>query len=244
MKSERRHELQYNELSQRLRALLAWAKKNANYLSWAMLLVAVAVAISFFLVNSHRNKLAARVSEFDRAKVEVDPEVRMNNLTKVANEEGGDRMITAEATLAVANEWANRVNLGQGKASKEQIEEYNKNAATYYQRVVDNFSKEFPAIATGAHIGLAKVAENRRDFDQAAAQYLKAKAICPKGSGLTYDIEAGAKNIATIRLPVEFATTAPAKPVTTAPASKPASKPATTRSATQPESAPATKPVK
>jgi hypothetical protein len=239
MKSERRHELQYNELSHQITSLVAWAKRNGNYLAWGALLIAAVAAIGSVMWNSHRGKLVARENEYNMAMKNADPEVRLSSLTKISQEEG-DKLITVEATLAVADEWANRVVSGQGKASAEQIAEYNKSAAACYQLVIDNFQKDFPAMATKAHIGLAKLAENRRDFVQAAAQYQQAKATCPQGNPLMIDIKAGTDNIETIRLAgaVQFATTAPAKPVTTAPASGPASKPAL------PATTPATKPAK
>jgi hypothetical protein len=237
MKSERRHELQYNMLDQKLSALLAWTKKNANHISWGVLLIVAVVAIGVLWHNSSQNKLSARGNEYDQAVKNTDPDMRLNSLIKISQEEG-DRLITVEATQQVGDEYSKRITAGQGKASVDDLKKLNDSAAGYYQRVIDNF-KDYPAFESKAHYGMAKLAENRRDFDQAAKEYQLARSACPQGSPLMEDITSGSNNLPTLRLQtVKFATTAPAKPVTTEPASGPATKPATF-----PASAPATVPA-
>ncbi len=56
MKSQRRHELQYNILDQKLTDLLAWLKKYSTYIAWGVTLVVVAVAITFMGAQFQREE--------------------------------------------------------------------------------------------------------------------------------------------------------------------------------------------
>ena len=244
MKSQRRHELHYNELGQSLANLLEWAKKYSNYLAWGALLAAVVVLVAV-LVNRSRNKtLMERQNDYDRAITASDPEVRLTSLAKIADEPG-DEFITIQATERVADEYANRIISGQGKASPDKLKEFAYQAKQYYQRLIDK-AKEYPAMAAEGHFGLAKLAENDGNFEGADAEYREARKVSPPNYPILAFADEAIKKLALLRQNVNFATTAPA--------TQPASAPAATRPATAPAGktpatgatapSPATKPAK
>ncbi len=236
MKSQRRHELHYNELGQTLANLLEWAKKYGNYLAWGALLASVVVLVAVFVNRSRDKALQERQNDFDRAVANQDPDVRLNGLAKIADEDG-DKFITARATELVADEYASRIISGQGKASTEKLQEFSDRAKQYYQRLIDNFN-EYPALAAEGHFGLAKLAENRGDFDTASVEYLAAKKASPPDYPIWFRADEGLRELDKLRQKVSFATTAPATqpasaPAATRPATSPAEKPPA-RGATQP----------
>ena len=81
-------------------------------------------------------------------------------------------------------------------------------------------------MAAQAHFGLAKLAENRGDFDTAGKEFLAAKNASPSNYPILGAADQGINEIATLRQKVNFATTAPA--------TQPASAPAATHPATVP----------
>lgn len=227
MKSERRHELQYNELGQQLTGLMAWVKKNSTFIAWGALLAAVVVLVVVFLHRSNEKKFVERQNDFDHAITAVDPDVRLNGLIKIADEEG-DKFITARATQLVADEYSSKIISGQGKATPEELKQFNAKAKDYYQRLVEKF-KEFPSMVAQAHFGLAKLAENAGDFDTARAEFKAVKESSPAGYPILASAEQGLKEVDTLRQEVKFATTAPATqpssaPAATGPAAAPAPK--------------------
>ena len=240
MKSERRHELHYNELGQQLSSLLAWVKKYSNYLAWGALLAAVVVLVVVYMNRAGEKKMLERQNDFDHAVTSPDPDVRLNGLVKIADGEG-DKFLTAQATQLVAEEYSSRIISGQGRASKDELKKFNDQATLYYQRLIDNF-KEYPAMVAQGHFGLGKLAENRGDFDAAGAEFLAAKKSSPPDYPILLSADEAIKEVATLRQPVKFATTAPA----TQPASAPAATgPAGKNSATGAASpSPITKPAK
>jgi tetratricopeptide (TPR) repeat protein len=236
MKSERRHELHYNELGQYLTNLLAWVKKYANYLAWGALLVAVVVLVVVYMNRSAETKFSERQNDFEHAVAAADPDVRLNGLLKIAQGEG-DKFLTAQATQLVAIEYSNRIISGQGKASKDELKKFSDQATQNYQRLIDSF-KEYPAMVAQGHFGLGKLAENRGDFETAGAEFLAAKKSSPQDYPILLSADESIKELATLRQPVKFATTAPATQPASA-ATKPAEKvPATGATA------PAEKPAK
>jgi hypothetical protein len=229
MKSQRRHELQYNELGQSLTNLIAWVKKYSNFLAWGLLLAAVVVLVVVFLNRSGEKKLAERQNDFDHAVTASDPDVRLNGLMKIADEQG-DKFLTARATQLVADEYSSKIIAGQGKASPEELKQFAAKAKDYYRKLIKDFT-EYPSMVAQAHFGLAKLAENESDFDAAAAEFLAAKKSSPPDYPVLASAEEGLKEIATLRQEVKFATTAPATqpssaPAATRPAAAPAEKPA------------------
>ena len=138
MKSQRRHELQYNILDQKLTDLLAWLKKYSTYIAWGVTLVVVAVAITFIVRNSSEKKRLAGQGDYDQALRISDDDARLAALRKIADEEG-DPFITAQATEKVAEEYARRINASEGRSSNEDLLKLNDLAKEYYQRVASNF---------------------------------------------------------------------------------------------------------
>jgi len=237
MKSQRRHELQYNELGQSLTNLIAWVKKYSNFLAWGALLAAVVVLVVVFLNRSNEKKLAERQNDFDHAVTASDPDVRLNGLIKIADEQG-DKFLTARATQLVADEYSSKIISGQGKATPEELKQFSAKAKDYYHGVINNF-QEYPSMVAQAHFGLAKLAENAGDFDTASVEFRAAKDVSPAGYPILAAADEGLKGLATLRQEVKFATTAPATQPSTAPApTRPASAPAEKHPA-----AGATKPV-
>jgi hypothetical protein len=244
MKSERRHELQHNVLDQKLSDVLDVLKKYGNYLAWGVLLVAVVVLLVVWVRQSRAKEQAALQIKFDTAMTELqkEPDARLNQLTELTNQDR-DKFIAVQASLAVADEYADRIAAGTGRIADKDLKDYAVKAGEYYSRVVNAYA-DFPAQVAKAHIGLAKLAENAGDFDQAGKEYSLATKACPAQNPIVLLANEGLQRLATLKQPVKMATTAPA----TQPASAPASRAAATTppGATAPakSAAPAGKPAK
>lgn len=265
MKSQRRHDLKQSALGTELVHIRDFLKRRGNLLAWIALAIALVILVVVYVRGRERGRVETVRHQWDQYQVQArNPEARIEDLIgalKPLAEQDVDRRIAAQATLQMGDHHLLRAVLGQtsgpeqqevGKPlSKSEQKELADKAAEQYRRALQDFS-DMPVFAARAHVGLAKLAETRGEFDQAAKHYQSA--IDLKAPAVSQVAKEGLDRLAEIKSPVQMASKAPAPklPVpqtlpsdepTTKPATAPATRsaPAATGPATAP--APATKPA-
>lgn len=236
MKTERRHELGHNELAQKLKDLVAGIKRYGNYITLGIFLIALIVLIIVYATNRAANNRAKVQNSFEQAMQAEKPDDKMAQLKEVAAQDT-DKRVAAMANIAMGNEYLSRYITSFGKGSDADRKEYLTKANDCYQKVVANYFN-FADQAAQAHFGLARLAEDRGDYDAAKAEYAKAMSTAPADDPIIKIAEIAKNHVAEIKNPVKMATTAPATQPTTGPAASPVLTPTSTPAVT-PASTPA-----
>jgi tetratricopeptide (TPR) repeat protein len=171
MKSERRHELQQNELDQELHELLRWFRRNASRVIWgAILVIGVAVAVILWFHNQ-RQAAAALQENFSQAMVFPNPQASPDEQLRKLNAltEADDGRIAAAAILRIGN-----IHLMRASSSTMAMQAVKdgEDAVLHFNRVIKDYAR-FPKLVGGAYYGLGKEAEGREDWSQAREYYEK-----------------------------------------------------------------------
>ena len=229
MKAKRRHELQHNVLDAELGKVLGFFKRHGSRLVTGVLVVLAVVLVAMRLRSCSREKSLALQQRYDdlvlRADPEMQPDDRLARLKELAGQDD-DRRIAAMACVAVAETYAARAILSPSAAERAA---FVSDAEEYCRKTVEQFADQ-PLCVAKARIGLAKLAEGRRDFAAAREQYTAVKAMTDLAGTPVLDLaEVSLAELVRLEAPVRMATT------TSAPASGPATGPAT---ATAPASSP------
>jgi hypothetical protein len=226
MKTERRHELQHNSLDTELVKIVDYLKKNAKGISLTILTVIAAITLGYVIIRNQAAKVSIPRQEFDQLKMldTSTPDGRLKFLAvfeKLAAQTGNDRF----AALACVE--AGDLCVMQQVAGDFVSGSLNK-AQNYYQRVVDEFSGDSEALGR-AYLGLARLAEGKRDFASAREHYQQIVALGDKTSLLVKNAATMALDtLSDIEKPVRLATSRPAPVITRSliPTSQPTSQPA------------------
>lgn len=211
MKAERRHELQENELGHELQSLLTFFKNHGNKIGWVLLVIALIGLVWSFVGRRSQEKAADLQASFDKAIYDpsLTPEQQIDMLNALVVQ-GQDRQKAAAACLKMGEIYATRLLQTSRDADPTAWDKLAEEASNRYQKVLNEFGKETVMVAQ-ARIGLAKIAENRRDFATARQQYeTVAKDAALAGFPVQMLAEAYLQSLAELETPVPMATTAPA----------------------------------
>ena len=255
MKSQRRHDLKQSALGNELVLIRDFLKRRGNLLAWIALAVALVILVVVYVRGREQGRLTSVRVQWEHYKTqEQNPEARFEDLLvalKPLAEQDVDRRIAVQATLRMGDHYLLRSILGQTAGpeqqevgrplSRSEQKELADKAAEQYRQALQDFS-DMPVFAARAHVGLAKLAETRGEFDQAAKHYQSA--IDLKAPAVSQVAQEGLARLVELKSPVRMATTAPAPklPVPqTLPSAEPATRPATqpAPAATRPAAAPA-----
>jgi len=217
MKAKRRHELHQNALDAELHKIINFFKRYGTWIGWGALIVALVVLIVVYLAGQReqrdfqlRQDLNAALSE----NPDVTPEDRLARLDALAAQTDS-KPIAVEALMAMGDTCAGEASLAEAGTKRDS---YIDRASEAYSRVVAEFAEE-PVFVAKAHVGLAKLAETRRDFQTARAEYNAALAI-PAVQGLPVQTVARQSlgQLSSLERPVPMATTLPTQPAEDVPA--------------------------
>ncbi len=246
MKSQRRHDLKQSALGTELVHIRDFLKKRGNLLAWIALAVALVILVVVYVRGRQQGRLNdVRIQWEHYQAQEQSPEARFEDLVaslKPLTQQDVDPRIAAQATLRLADHLLIRSVMGQSSGaeqtevgkplSQSEQKELADQAAAYYRQTLQNFS-DMPMFVARAHMGLAKLAVDRGEFDEAAKQYQAAIDLnAPAVSQVAKD---NLDRLERIKAPVKMAASAPA-PKLPVPETLPAPQ-------TLPASAPATKPA-
>lgn len=242
MKSSRRHELQQNALRNEMLKTWDLIRAKGNYIAWGALVAAVIIFAVFYFVTEGRKKAARTQADFAKA-VAMAPgsDERLDSL-KILADKDSPEWLAAGANVEVGNEYAFRLALNWPKSTEAERKQQAENARTYYQRVMDKFSKQDIAVAK-AQLGLGKLDETFGDYTSAKKHYqdlLQMESL--KGNPILAVAEGDYSNIAQLFTgKILIATTAPAEEPTSQPTT--ASAPAPSETTTAPAATPAATPT-
>ncbi|MFP4141142.1 MAG: hypothetical protein ACOCZU_07905 [Planctomycetota bacterium] len=208
MKSERRHELQQNELDQELHEMVRWFRRNASRVIWIVILVIGLVIAGWYWVYNARQANAAIQGQFTQAVVFPSPELtqaeQIRNLQELS--EADNRSIAAAAILRMGN-----IYLLQTTTLPQPMEavQAGERAVLQFNRVIKDFA-QLPDMVAGAYYGLAKEAEGREDWTQAREYYEKV-ANMPQLSGnpVLLLAQGGLNDLAGLKEPVYLSDVTP-----------------------------------
>jgi hypothetical protein len=161
MKTERRHELQHNTLDSELSKLGRFLRKHGNQIFWgAFICVAVFLVVLYARGRILNRQITAR-REYERLLYqEMPPQQRIQELVEYA-ENTHDQRRAALALIAVGDTYLNML-LAGGSDAPLMLQR----AEETYSRVLRDFPDQ-QEVCAKAHLGLATVAVDRRDFETA-----------------------------------------------------------------------------
>ncbi len=175
MKSEHRHELSRNSAEELLKSASQFWKKYKS----RVVLVALAVALVFLGLAYHRrktrsdrmrviNKYKTACRNADEAQI-ADPASLIEDFKEVIELDEMPR-ITVEAMNRVAGLYLDEFNRARSSKRRDYVLD---RAKTYYDQAIARTvgKDEFNYLAAAARIGLARIAENRADFQKAKEEY-------------------------------------------------------------------------
>ena len=257
MKSRRRHELQHNVLDAELGRVIAFFKKRGAQIAWGVVIAALIVLVVVYVRGKRRQEREEVLANYNYAVRSLEApgagSDELLGLFKQLAEQDTNEPVAAMACVHVGDLYSLRMLLAGAGQSEAEDKSLAKKAATWYRQAIEDHPDELLAVAK-AHLGLAKLAESKRDFATARSEYQVAVEAAAKthkmpGRLVVNEAERAMDRLERISEPVAMATTSPAPPATkpaTQPATKPATQPATgpaTQPAIQPTTEPATQPA-
>ena len=239
MKSTRRHELQHNVLDAELAKTVEFFRKYGWKIFYAVVaVVVICLAIYWYVSNRSRQK-AQIEDQYTQLKTRQNegieqPDLLIGRFKELIGQQRAVR-IAAMACIDVADIYAMQMLRARDSTERDG---FAAQAQEYYRKAIADFPDQKLAAAK-AHIGLAKLAEGRREFQKAREAYQAVLAIPGlAGQPIKSIAEVGLKLLGKLQEPVAMATTAPAEEQ---PAGQPASRPAAAAAAAPSASRPADK---
>lgn len=211
MKSRRRHELQDNVLRKELGMAVEFFRKYSTYIVWGGVLAALVLLVATYSITKSRDRQRDIHARYERAMNDrtIKLDDRLKDLKALA-EQDTNRDIAALACLRVGDQSASLLVTAGSSTLKIERKGYRDQAEAYYRKAIAGFGDR-PVIVGRAHLGLALLAESRRDFDTAEAEYQVVLATPQlQGGPLADAATRGLETLDELRLPVAMATTAPA----------------------------------
>ncbi len=198
MDTQERHELKQNDLEEFLRNFKEWWSKNQNTVL-AVIAIAAICFMAFSLWTSH----SERVHEEAWSTLAMKSSPETHRQLALSHDNRTIRMLAAlrgaDGFLAEANEPAESIS-GTNEASQDTLNK----AEELYQLVIDE--AEFNEYRINALFGLAAVAENRHNWEQARNYYQQV--IETAGPGLSFfskQAESRMAMLTELATPVAFA---------------------------------------
>jgi len=207
MKAQRRHELRTNQLARSLETFPEKLARHANKIIFALLAIVLVVLLIRYRLNSadqrRQNARAAlaevqfTLTELRDAPPDAERQRRLQDqLGELDTIDSGDSDLPDVSAQALVARGDANLDLATGELMSPQVadaeqtpEDYLKAADDAYSTVLDKYSDQTLLAAT-ARFGSAAVAEDRKQWDEAAKQY---RAIADQ-SGLDDSIKQYAKS--------------------------------------------------
>lgn len=208
MKSEERHELKTNELQENLQQIIAFAREHGTRLLVGAVLVVAAVAAGFYW-----NYTRAQAVDQEWTQLQSILESGIGTEELPAGELERLAMEATQPQLA-AQAWATLGNHNIYKVLRAEDDAEATAAADAARRAYQEIISKYPSqlISAGsAHLGLAILAENDGDWEQAREHYTQITSNQQYAAWPIMELAVQRKNdLATWDEPVVFATSQPA----------------------------------
>lgn len=166
MKSQQRHEMQTNELADRLGKWLQNIKPYWHQIALGAVVVVVVAIVLVYFVNQRRARIAAGWSDYFQAFAMRDPQA----LSEVARlHSGNPAALWAEQA---AGDLMLAIGAGQMFSDREEAEQSLRSAEGHFLAVEQAAARQ-PMLLTRARYGLAQTYETLSDTDKARPYYEK-----------------------------------------------------------------------
>ena len=203
MKSRRRHELKQNVLGAELGKVIKFLKKRGSLIAWGILAASLITLIAVWSYKGAKATQRELLDEFDSlvsGGPGTNPQQWLQRMRALADQDKNQRL-----AVRASVEYADRC-AAQGLTDQ---------ADSYYRRVISDFSDQ-PTEVAKAHLGLGKLAESERRFDDAQVEYEAVRRMIELTDAhpLVIEAERCLDAMERLRRPVRMAATAPAEPTT------------------------------
>lgn len=220
MKTKRRQELRTNELIQQLMRMREYAARNWNWIAGIAVAVGLLIAVAVYWQYSRAQRRVDGLNAL--ANLREDPSVapteRLDKMEQIANEYP-DKQVVLTALEIIGESAMTQLLIGWTSDDASQRDKLMNRAERAFTRIVNEYPDRYEAVAR-AHLGLAAIAEDRGNKEEAAKQY---KAI------LNNTNLAAIKNYESIAATREKTLDERMQPVEILPSTRPAATQATTR---------------
>jgi len=173
MKAARRKNLKTNELIQSIQELVQTVRQYGGYIAVAAIALVLVVAIGFYWRYSQQQRLHQAWSDVLMAAQPsgVGPADRLQQLEQIAVDHEGEH-VGAVAELLLAGSLVDEGTYGSAAGDATQREELLTRAERAYRHVVERYDDDLVPLGA-ALMGLANLAEQQRDWQQAQSWYQK-----------------------------------------------------------------------
>jgi len=220
MKAKRRKDLRTNELIQTVQETWSAVRKYGSYIAAAAIAVVLVMGLGWYWRHGEAQHLEQGWSQLAAARLDsAGPEERIERLRSLVAEYG-DGSLAVAARQTLGDMLMGEALGGAGMVDASRQEELLVQAEELYRQIVADPGQQWVALGA-ALIGLAKIAEQRGDLDQARQWY---EAIIEDGKLAVTPYhrvaERGLVSLADLAEPVEFVVAkASTQPVSSAPVS-------------------------
>ncbi|MGC3971711.1 MAG: tetratricopeptide repeat protein [Pirellulales bacterium] len=167
MKTERRHELEKNQLADWLAHKLTWAEQNASLLVGVVVAAVVVIGVVMYWQNSRSEKSLEAWNEYFGAVEKRDPTVVADGLEKVAKDSGA--IVPGQMADILLGDIALNDGINQLNTDREAGEKRLNEAKNYYVDARNAASD--PRLRERATFGLARFYESLGLLDEAMKEY-------------------------------------------------------------------------
>ncbi|HNX27354.1 MAG TPA: hypothetical protein PKK48_08095 [Phycisphaerae bacterium] len=211
MDSDRRHELEHNDLDTELSKLIAFVKNNINrILTVVIVILAIAVAYTY-ISREMKSRRASIQSRYDSVIARTAmPGAKTEELLAEFNElsdQSSVDWIAANSLLQIGRLHSKQASESADESKRKQSFE---KARQTYNQAVDKYDDQ-PRVVASAIFGLGKIAEDMGNYDEAKADYTRiANDKSLAGYPIQKQAEEALKRIAQFKGRPQLATTRPA----------------------------------
>lgn len=180
MKTERRHELQQNELAQQIDQFGDYARRNANRLLAVGVGVLVVIIAGYWVIKSRESRIMDGWATLSDTTLAADPASAIDRYRAVAAE-SGNAQLTISAWLRVGETAMSQIITEGGKkdsatsAPATAAKDWRKAAEEAYQNVVRLAGSADTTAKGQALMMLGVLAEDRGEFEEARKFYAQIK---------------------------------------------------------------------
>lgn len=182
MKSERRHELEENELAKSLGESVGFLKKHLNQILAGLIVLVLVIWIISYTVRGRSSAAQAEWTQYQQLLAPQSQEALVaapGNLMALADETKHESL-GAWASLA-AGDIAYQAYIQMPLQGQDIRDSMKSQAAQGYQKVVSEYPEQVEQVAL-AHIGLGMLAEAEADMTRAQQHYEQAIALGARGA--------------------------------------------------------------
>lgn len=180
MKTERRHELQTNELAQQIDQISTYARQNANRLIIFGVAVLVVIIALYWVVKGRQARIMDGWATLSDSSLMADPASAVERFRSVA-QDSSDPRLTVSAWLRVGETAMSQIIAGDAKKSDASsapapttsIDEWKKTAQEAFENVVRLAGSRDSTAKGEALMMLGVLAEDRGEFEKAREYYTR-----------------------------------------------------------------------